>query len=286
MKHLKIIGIGTGIILTVVVVGFFVIHKKAVLSQSVIPLQLASPSDSPLVAGAPEKTLQVTSDISKIPILTYHSFGPKPITKETSMQAHYRVTPENFEAQMKYLAEKNYQTITFADLIESQVLGKPIPENAIVLTFDDGWKSQYDYAVPILEKYKFTGTFFIITGAIGATSYMTVDELKTLHTKGFEIASHTVSHPKLPTLEDAQLVQEIQASKKTLEDKLGIIVTTLAYPYYAHDVRVMQAVRDAGYLGARAGWGGFKNNTEHLFELKSQEVVNNPNPFSDKRVDQ
>jgi peptidoglycan/xylan/chitin deacetylase (PgdA/CDA1 family) len=113
---------------------------------------------------------------------------------------------------------------------------------------------------------------------------MTVDELKDLHTKGFEIASHTKSHPKLPSLDDVKLIEELQGSKKDLEDRVGITVKTLAYPYYAYDDRVMKAVQDAGYLGARAGWGSFKNGSDRLFEMVSQESVNNPNPFASTRV--
>ncbi len=200
------------------------------------------------------------------------------------MQLKYRVTSEAFDAQMKYLVDNGYHTTTLANLIENQINGKAIPDKAIVLTFDDGWKSQYEFAVPILEKYNLTGTFFIITGSTGTKSYMSVDELKDLNAKGFEIASHTISHPKLPTLDDTKLINEIQGSKKTLEDKLGITIKTLAYPYYAYDPRVMKAVQDAGYLGARAGWGKFSNDPAHLFELKSQESVNNPDPFAEKRI--
>ncbi len=236
--------------------------------------------NSPIV---PEVSAAPT-DISKIPILTYHSFGPKPDFKENKTQLQYRVTAAMFESQMKALVDKGYHTITFADLVDNQLNGKPLPEKSVVLTFDDGWKSQYDLAVPILEKYNLTGTFFIITNSTGTKAYMSVDELKDLHAKGFEIASHTKSHPRLPTLDDTKLLEELQGSKNVLEDKLGITVKTLAYPYYAHDARVMQAVQDVGYLGARAGWGGFKNDATHLFNMVSQESVNNPDPFASKRI--
>ncbi len=275
MKYLKFI---IPIVILAVAGGVFFLTKTSPRGYAVDPLLQGEE-----VATVPKVTLP-PSDISKIPILTYHSFGPKPGFKENKTQLQYRVTVAMFEAQMKYLSDKGYQTITFADLVENQIHGKPLPEKSIVLTFDDGWKSQYELAVPILEKYKFTATFFIITNSTGTKSYMSVDELKDLHAKGFEIASHTKSHPKLPTLDDAKLLEELQGSKKALEDKLGITVTTLAYPYYAHDARVMKAVQDAGYLGARAGWGGFKNDPQHMFEFVSQESINNPDPFASKRI--
>ena len=73
-------------------------------------------------------------------------------------------------------------------------------------------------------------------------------------------------------------------SKKTLEDKLGIKVTTLAYPNYMQNDIVRSAVKQAGYEGARAGWAKFKNSALYIYQLKSQEVVNNPNPFSEIRL--
>lgn len=222
--------------------------------------------------------------IAKIPILTYHSFGPKPAVKESSIQLQYRVTEAAFESHMNYLADNGYHTITLNDLIQSQRTGKRLPEKSVVLTFDDGWKTQYEYAVPILEKYQFTGTFFIITNSIGAKAYMSGDEIKKLRSKGFEIASHTKSHPKLTQVTDEQLQDELVESKQKLEAILGEPITTLAYPYYAYDVRVVQAVTDAGYQGARAGWVPYRNDATHLFALGSQESVNNPNPFASKRI--
>ena len=71
---------------------------------------------------------------------------------------------------------------------------------------------------------------------------------------------------------------------KILEDKLGIVVKTIAYPNYMQNETVRSAVKNAGYIGARAGWGNFSNSISHVFELKSQEVVSNTNPFSSKRL--
>jgi peptidoglycan/xylan/chitin deacetylase (PgdA/CDA1 family) len=285
MAFSKNIKIGIGAVAVFVIVGGGIIltqkpQDPVFVNENITPINeqvslIQKPVDTAVVEPA---------DISKVPILTYHSFGPAPINKEGASQLHYRVTATAFEAQMKYLSDNNYHPITFADLVENQLIGTPIPDHAVVLTFDDGWKNQYEYALPILEKYNFTATFFIITNSIDAKSYMSVNELKDLYSKGFEIASHTKSHPKLTLLDDAKLSLELEGSKKVLEEKIGIVVKTIAYPYYLHDARVMQAVDDAGYIGARGGWGKFKNDKIHLFEFVSQESVNNPNPFASKRL--
>ncbi|MES2023746.1 MAG: polysaccharide deacetylase family protein [Patescibacteria group bacterium] len=199
------------------------------------------------------------------------------------MQKHYRVTASAFENQMKYLSENNYHPISFADYVKSLKNNTVLPEKAVILTFDDGWKTQYTYAVPVLEKYHFTATFFIVTKTIGG-AFMNWDNLKDLVAKGFDIESHTQTHPFLTKVSSDKLKDEVTLSKKTLEEKLGIKVTTIAYPNYLQNQTVRDAVKTAGYDGARGGWAKFKNSTEHIYELTSQEAVNNPNPFLSKRL--
>ena len=218
-----------------------------------------------------------------VPILVFHSFGPKPAKSETKMTLHYRITPTIFEEQMKYLSDNHYTPISLNTFVNNLKSNTAMPAKPVVLTFDDGWNSQYKYAVPVLEKYNFPATFFVIS-EYRAGAYMTWDNLKDLVAHGFEIGSHTETHPKLPELNKKDLKKEIEKSKKKLEDKLGIKVTTLAYPYYMHNKSVRGMVKSAGYLGARAGSAKFKNSIEPIYELVAQESVNNPNPFSSKRL--
>lgn len=227
---------------------------------------------------------------SNVKILVYHSIAPDSHKKEAgtnlSLKNHYRVLPETFESQMRYLKDNGYTTITLGVLIADINAEKKISGKEVVLTFDDGWKNQYTYAVPILEKYGFTATFGIISNNVGsateAKSKMTWGQIEDLHMKGFEIASHTENHPFLNKLSDKQLQSELIGSKKTLESKLGVIIPTFIYPYYDYDIRVMNAVRDAGYTGARGGYHSFNNTIRHIYELRAQEVIENPNPFVTK----
>lgn len=222
----------------------------------------------------------------QVPILVYHSFGGAPAKKENNLQTHYRITAEKFENQMKYLSDNGYHPISFAAYADSLKNNTKLPDKAVVLSFDDGWKTQYKYAVPILEKYKFTATFFIITDYIDHNykAYMNWNDLKDLVKNNFDIESHTKTHPMLTRLDAKHLADELAGSKKKLEDKLGIEVTALAYPNYMQNKTAQDAVKKAGYYGASAGWASFKNSNNHIYELKSQEAVNNPNPFSAKRL--
>ncbi len=199
------------------------------------------------------------------------------------MTLHYRVAPKTFEMQMKYLKDHGYHPITLNSLFENIKNQKTLPEKPVVLTFDDGWKNQYTNALPILEKYGYTASFAIVTNLRGG-GYMSWDDVKSLHAKGFEISSHSENHFNLTKISDEKLKIEIEGSKKILEEKLGAPVTTFVYPYYAHNQKVMDAVESARYLGARAGWGKFQNDSTHIYEFVSQEAVNNPNPFSSVRI--
>lgn len=224
--------------------------------------------------------------IYQVPILVYHSFGGAPAKKENNLQTHYRITSEKFENQMKYLSDNRYHPISLAVYIDSLKNNTKLPDKAVVLSFDDGWKTQYKYAVPILKKYKFTATFFIITDYVNHNykAYMSWNDLKDLVENNFDIESHTKTHSILTKLDVKHLVNELAGSKKILEDKLGIKVTALAYPNYMQNKTTQGVVENAGYYGARAGWASFKNSNDHIYELKSQEAVNNPNPFLAKRL--
>ncbi len=222
----------------------------------------------------------------EVPIVVYHSFGPALTLKEGKTRKHYRVTEAMFEKQMEYLYENNYHPITFANYIASIRDKTSLPSNSVVLTFDDGWKTQYRYAVPVLEKFKFTATFFIVANYVNDSrnEYMSWDDLKYLVAHGFDIESHSKNHPMLTRIKPIELADELTGSKKTLEEKLNIKVTAIAYPDYMQNLIVRNATEKAGYLGARAGWGIFKNGLDHIYELKSKEAVSNGNPFLSKRL--
>lgn len=266
-----------GFILVGVGLGVGVFAKKTPKTPNVISV---TPAAVPATSTIPTPTIPQVSGQS-VTILTYHSVEPKTDKKEGAMQKHYHIYPENFEAQMQYLKDNNYHPITMRQLTDSYKNGTGLPEKSVVLTFDDGWKNQYTYAFPILKKFGYPATFFIITKVRGGT-YMTWDEIREMDQAGMDIESHSETHPKLTKISADKALQEIAGSKKTLETELGHAIDSIAYPYYDHNAAVMKIVEDAGYGAARAGWGKLKNGQENRFALVSQEVVNNKNPFSSK----
>lgn len=249
--------------------------KSNLIPQEVIP-----------TAVQPDPTLtQVSADV---PILVYHSVGPKTGKKESKMAKHYHIYPETFEAQMEYLKDNGYTPITFNALVDHYLNGTAIPAKSVVLTFDDGWRDQYTYAYPILQKFGFTASFFIIssypTGNYPA--YMSWADIIALDKAGMEIGSHTVHHLNLTKVSPAQVTSELVDSKATIEKEIGHPITTFVYPEYGQNTAVQQAVKSAGYIAARAGWVRPVDGKQSIFALKSQEAVNNPNPFSSAEINQ
>ena len=194
---------------------------------------------------------------STVPALAYHKIAPIPAG------ARYRcnyVTPARFDLQLRALRAAGYQAISFSQYLANRFDGVSLPSRAVLITFDDGYRSTLDFAVPALRRYGFTATFFVVAGLLGGTNawdadefqepLLAADEVRRLDALGFEIGSHTLTHAKLPPLPDSVLAWELSESKRVLEDVTSKPVSVVAYPWSEHCSRVHQAAEDAGY---RAG---------------------------------
>ncbi len=191
-----------------------------------------------------------------IPVLYYHRVGPFAPGAERKMN----VEPDRFRDQMKHLVRK-YRVVTLDEVLAG-VTGR-----VAAVTFDDGYRDLMTHAVPVLRDLRIPATFFIVAGAVGAKDgwykgeqdVMTWDDLEQLKFAGFEIGGHSMTHPRLPELDDDTLRVELAESKRLIEGKLSIKVRHLAYPQGKHDERVKAAAKAAGYRAAwatKSGEGG------------------------------
>lgn len=150
--------------------------------------------------------------------------------------------PRLFREGLRRLADCGYHTL---DLVEAAALvraGNGFPAKSIVLTFDDGFASVHDEALPLLVDLGWTATMFVSTGTIGrrsTNSWPVVDAaaLRELRNAGVSIGGHTVSHPDLTRSTDAEVVFELTEGKRQLEDLLGEEVRSFAYPFGRYDTR-------------------------------------------------
>lgn len=181
-------------------------------------------------------------------ILTYHR-----LSTDSTMANEYTVTPDTFENDIKLLKEKGYEFLK-----ASQLEGNFSKDRKIaVITFDDGYKSDLEYAAPILEKYSACATFFIIGEMIGKSEYMSKDDIKLLSQKDCcEIGNHSYSiHNQFPsTLSimyrsgryNEKIVADFQKNNELLQQITGKSPTTASYPNGIFNSSVDKALCDLG----------------------------------------
>lgn len=181
----------------------------------------------------------------EIPILMYHD-----ISDLVWQPSILPVSPQIFEAQIASLARMKFHFLSLEDYLRQQSRSA-LSEKSVVITFDDGYKSQISKVLPILKRYDAKAAFFIPTGLIGNPGYMTWDEIRTLKTEGMEIGSHSHSHPWLPGVQDPEKLRwEIRHSKKVLEEELRAPVLFFCYPLGGINELVSREVEQAGYQAA------------------------------------
>lgn len=178
-----------------------------------------------------------------VPILMYHVIGP-PAADETYPDL-FLDTPD-FQSQVDWLADSGYTAVTLLQVQNAWYDGGKLPPKPIVLSFDDGYLGQYLDAMPILEEKGWAGQLNLKSEGSDLSS----KQVKKMYRAGWEIASHTITHPDLTTLDPSALEQELVGSKQQLEKDLGIEIVNFCYPAGQYNDAVAKAVEAAGYRGA------------------------------------
>lgn len=217
------------------------------------PAAAAPPSAAPVISKpAVDQNAQVV-------IFGYHRVVKNVRRPDTE------ITPEAFEQQMQELKNKNISVIPMQDFLAWRRGEKAIPPKSAIITFDDGWKSQYDVAWPILKKFNYPVTLFIYTegirpGRFSGGESMGWEHLAEFRDAGADIQGHTATHSDLrkpydkvakkklsPEEYEAWLDTELAGSKQMIEQKLGVKVNCLAVPYGFHNDHVREVTLKAGY---------------------------------------
>jgi len=206
---------------------------------------------------------EVTS--SRIPVLMYHHIKTN-TDPSNKIEAGLDLPPEQFEQEMASLNQKGYQTLNISQLFQTD------QENKIVLTFDDGYKDIITNAYPILHKYNYTATVYIISDFAGRDDYLNWDDIRTLKNSGWEIGSHTVSHYDLTRIPLDQAQSEITQSKAKIETELGITISSFCYPSGKYNADIIKLVQQAGYQNSTTTKAGRSNAQQSAFELKRVRI--------------
>lgn len=190
-----------------------------------------------------------------IPVLLYHNFQ----YEYTADKAVITVTPERFDEHMAALVSNGYTAITFEDVYNASMSKFSLPEKPVIVSFDDGYETNYNYAFPVLEKYGIKATIFVVASTVGQTMgvnrHFTWAQAKTMQQSGLvSIQSHTYSHMDLTTLSSFQLERELRMSKYLIEKNLGTECDIVAFPYGNYNQHIFDAAKRAGYkVAARVG---------------------------------
>ena len=198
-----------------------------------------------------------------IPVLNYHQVEPKdgnPLT----------LWPEQFEAQMEYLAAEGYTTITIDEMMDALENGSSLPEKSVIITFDDGYADNYEYAYPILKKYGFKATIFLIYDFTNTyPNYLTWDQVAEMKSSGLiHFESHTMTHANLAELTSVdELRHEIADSHDLLSEKLGYDMHYIAYPGGRVNEEIERITSAAGYRGGFTVHYGLSTPAEGRYQM-------------------
>lgn len=175
-----------------------------------------------------------------IPVLMYHSISTVPNNSLC-------LPEKQFSEEIEWLSSQNHHCLTIEEFYSALVNNAALPKKPILLTFDDGYSDNYKAALPILKKFNFKGTFFLIINSIG-TERMSWDQIKELVHEGNSIGSHSLKHPDLSILSAKQQEDEIITSKQKLEDNLGISINSFCFPSGRYNQTTLELLKKSGYL--------------------------------------
>ena len=203
-------------------------------------------------AGCTLPRLKAAAGRSKCSLMLHSVNEPK-----STAESSYYVSPRRFHRLMRWFHSTGYKTCTLAQWLEDEV-----PNRHVLLTFDDAYDDLYEELLPLVIEHHYTPVIYLVANHIGASStwdqasglrarnLLTLAQIREMQKYGVEFGSHSLSHPYLPDISDAQLQEEVTESKLRLEELLGVEVTSFAYPYGGVDRRVRSAVAEAGYKAA------------------------------------
>lgn len=260
--------------LSLSIIGLFVLGFLLVTSPEGNQPQVSAdviPSPSPKTTNYPRV------EKFQVPILMYHYI--RNAEGESELGKNLSVSPDNFDRQIKYLKDDNFQSLALSELADPKrkTLSKIyyLKQKPIVLTFDDGYEDAYLAALPVLKKHQFVGTFFLINNLIdkeGRLKNWQIDEMKAA---GMEFGSHTLTHPDLTKISADEAREQIFTSKGNS--------TTFCYPAGKYNQDVINLVKEAGYKIAVTTKIGIAKESSSFLELPRIRVENtSPEVLLDK----
>lgn len=260
--------------------------KSSVASKpSVFPLfagAQVSIKPSPTITPKPTEpviipTAQVVNDYClNVPVLLYHHVQP---LSEAKQLGHAQLTVDSgyFDSQMAYLAANGYHSLSADDLSDALINHHGLPAKPVLVTLDDGYDDNFNYAFQILKKYNIAGNFMIPTGLLENKGYMTWNQLKEIAGNSLmHVYNHTWSHSSLAGDAKDKIEYEITTANGQLESNLGKRVRIFTYPYGSYSPVVIGVLREHGFTAAFSTINGTMQCQSFIFELRRTHIGNAP----------
>jgi peptidoglycan/xylan/chitin deacetylase (PgdA/CDA1 family) len=312
-KRLIIVTAGGATVLLLVAIAAFLTKPHPPVRQAAsaspepafepaVAAAAALPSHESVSKPAVQTTPTSFSTASQIAIFTYHRLV------DTVRYPGTEIMPAVFEAQMKELKDKGITVISMQDLLAWKGGKKNIPPRCAVITFDDGWKSQYEVAWPILKKFGYPLTMFIYTegvrgGSLGGGEAITWEQLADMRNNGVDIQAHSATHQDLREGHLVMVIEpdgtrtrkkltgadyekwvrnEVVGCKELLEQRLGIKVNCYAVPFGNYNDYVKGLARNAGYKAMFTLYGQPVTFTSQMDSIGRYAIeANKPKVFED-----
>ncbi len=251
----------------------------------------AKDENSPFIGKSSLQNINIKIFNEGVIVLCYHNIDKRGGNL-------YTISPEDFENQIKYMIEKGYKSISIDEFYDYYFNKKDIPKKSVLITFDDGLKGVYEYAYPILKKYNYKATFFVIVGRVGRVkNYVNWEQLREMVESGvFSIGSHTYDSHKTYLVNGRyisiivkngnnenyesfknRVLDDFSLSKMEIEKYLNIEVFSFAYPYGEFSIDTINFLKEANYKFAFTVIKGLNTKRTSRFELKRYSIYRGTN---------
>lgn len=182
-----------------------------------------------------------------VAILAYHHIGAPPAS---GAKPSLWVPSSRFRQQVAALARAGYRGVTLGRVWSAWHGKGTLPARAVVLSFDDGYSSQYGAAARVLRARRWPGVLNLQLSRLEAPGGLSTAQVRRMIADGWEIDAHTMTHPDLTRVGAGRLAAEVAGSRAAIRDAFGVPANFFAYPFGRSDATVRGAVRKAGFLGA------------------------------------
>jgi peptidoglycan/xylan/chitin deacetylase (PgdA/CDA1 family) len=182
-----------------------------------------------------------------VPVFAYHRVDE--VIPKDPIGSELTLTPEQLEAELRYLQAHHIEAITAGELVDRMARGAPL-DHLVVLTFDDGYLDARTQALPLLLKYRAKATFYVISHTIGTPNHLAWSDIRELLRAGMEIGAHGADHLDLATMTPAEQTAQVMRCIETVAKYTGVRPRTYAYPSGQYDAATLAVMRAAGIEAA------------------------------------